>query len=186
MGTVLDNVSPSLATRSDALTITSWGYECSNRLQLPRSQNPVSAAWTANLLYFVPFSIAAPIKVSRFFWHNGSTVAGNTDVGIYTLDGTTKLGSTGSTANSGTSTIQIVDVTDFYLPRNSILWLALGSDSGTQTYFRLNLPAAVLLGVLGHNQQSSGWSSGLPSSITFTAPTGTNLPLFGFTGGVVV
>lgn len=143
-----------------------------------------SAAYTANLLSIIPLVVTNPTVVSQFYWINGGTVNGSTDVGIYTEDGATKLGSTGSTANSGTSQIQVVDITNFNIPANRRLWLVLGSDSGTQTYKAGNTVAG-FLSLIGVKQQASGWSSGLPSSLTFAAPSVAYLPYFGFTGGTI-
>lgn len=142
-------------------------------------------AWTANLLIFIPLIIQEPLIASQFFWYNGATVNGNTDVGIYTFDGQTKLGSTGSTVNAGASQIQVVDVTNFTLPPNVKLWLALGSDSATHTFIAANL-AAIPQDSIGITQQGSGWSSGLPTTITPAVPAVAKLPMFGFTGASVI
>ena len=144
-----------------------------------------STVWTANLLVFVPLLLIEPLTVSQFFWFNGATSQDNTDVGIYSLDGATKFGSTGSTANSGTSTLQVVDVTNFVIPANKRLWLVLGCDSSTHTFLLAN-PVVAALDLVGVTQQASGWSSGLPSTITPAIPTVAKLPLFGFTGKATV
>lgn len=184
-GTVLEYVSPSLAGMRDGATVSVFSKEClSPELQVLGSTLG-SATWTANLITYIPLVIAEALKVSQFFWTNGTAVAGNTDVGIYSADGTVKLGSTGSTANAGTSVLQVVDVTDFWLPPNSLLWLALGCDSGTQTFRRSNL-IIHLQEFIGIKQQAAGWSSGLPSSATFANPSVASLPMFGFTAGTVL
>jgi hypothetical protein len=124
--------------------------------------------------------------VSQFWWVNGATVDGSssTDIGIYTEDLATKLGSSTPTTNSGTSQIQVVNVTDFLIPPNRRLWLAFGCNSSTQTYDRIN-PIAGLMDLIGIKQQASGWSSGLPASITAAAPTVAYVPYCGFTGGTI-
>lgn len=144
-----------------------------------------SAAWTANLLVYVPFILAAPLIVSQFFWRNGSAVAGSVDVGIYTENGSLKLGSSGATGASGTGVIQVVDVTDFYVPSNTRLWLALGCDDAGQAFGARTLAVAGL-DYLGVKQQAAGWSSGLPTTATFAAPSVAIVPLYGFTGGAVI
>lgn len=185
-GLVAEYRLPSLAARVNPITIGSWSAECASLVwSLAFTTNAASAAWTANLVTYVPFSLAFPLRVSQFFWYNGATVNGSTDVGIYAASGATKLGSTTATGNSGTSAIQIVDVTDFTLPGNTILWLALSSDSGTQTYWRKSVTAATIQSFAGIKQQTGGWSSGLPASATFADPSVAFLPLFGFTGGSV-
>lgn len=144
-----------------------------------------SGVWTANRLIFLPFFTLQDVLVSQFFWTNGGTVNGNTDVGIYSEDGQTKIGSSGSTANAGTSVNQAVNVTDFFLAANHRYWLALGSDSGTQTYLRSTL---VVTGMeyIGIKEQLSGWSSGLPATITPATSTVAVYPMFGFVGTAVL
>ena len=144
-----------------------------------------SIAWTANLLIFVPLILDEVLTVSQFFWENGGVVNGDTDVGIFSFDGQTKIGSTGATANSGTSQIQVVDVANFQLAASTWFWMALGSDSGTQTYVMSNL-VTVGLDYIGVTQQGSGYSSGLPSTITPAATSAARLPLFGFTGSATI
>lgn len=147
-----------------------------------------SAVWTANLLIFIPLLLVEPTVVSQFFWINGATVAGNTDVGIYSEDGQTKFGSSGSTLNVGASVIQIVDVTNFVIPANVRMWLALGSDSGgagNQAYLRANLIVGGM-DFIGIKQQASGWSSGLPATVTVATPTVAVTPFFGFTSASVI
>jgi hypothetical protein len=143
-----------------------------------------SAAWTANRLLFLPFVTDVNLLVAQFFWVNGATAAGNTDVGIYSFDGQTKIGSTGSTANSGTSAVQSVNVTDFSLGADQRYWLALGCDSSTHTYFASSMRVEGW-DYAGAREELSGWSSGLPGTITFAVPSVTVTPMFGFTGSSV-
>lgn len=171
--------------RPQSLTINTLSPECLGMEFLAEFQGWASAVWTTNLLVFVPLILPVPAIVNRFFWANGATVSGSTDVGVYNEDGTSKLGSTGSTLNSGTSAIQSVDVTDFYLPANRRMWLALGCDNATQTFWRSNL-ALVGMEFIGIKTQASGWSSGLPASITLATPSVAKTPLFGFTGNSVI
>lgn len=179
---VLQQLSPPFMSLVDNITVHPFGPECLGQ-EIAAINNVTlgSAAWTANLLIFIPLMIAEPLTVSQFWWMNGATVNGNTDVGIYSEDGQTKFGSSGSTVNSGTSQIQVVNVGDFVLPANSRLWLALGSDSATQTYSRIN-PIVGALDLIGVKQQAAGWSSGLPGTITIATPTVAIIPNFGFTG----
>lgn len=146
-----------------------------------------STVWTANLLIFIPLILTRPCLVAQFFWRNGTVVSGTNsmEVGVYNEDGSAKLGTSGLVTPTGTSAIQVVNVTDFYLPANKRLWLALGCDNATQTFWIGNLVAEGL-DYLGVKQQASGWSSGLPASVTFAVPTVAKLPYFGFTGSSVI
>lgn len=175
---------PALASLGN-ITINPISPECVGPDLLPYDTGFASATWTANLLIFVPLITPETITISQFFWRNGSAVNGNTDVGIYTFDGQTKLGSTGSTANAGTSAIQVVNVADFRIPAFKRLWLALGCDSSTQTFWAANASIRALE-ITAVKQQAAGWSSGLPATVTFAAPSVASLPLFGFTGSSVI
>jgi hypothetical protein len=170
----------------DQLLIHSLSDQCVGQEMLNLSvASYTTRAWTANRLIFIPFATASRVLVSGFWWYNGTTANGSTDVGIYTEDGQTKLGSSGATLNSGTSVLQDVNVTDFFLPAGRRLWLTLGSDSATQTYFSLP-PTAVLQDFVGIKEQLSGWSSGLPSTITPATPTVAVFPHFGLRGSSVI
>lgn len=184
-GNIRAFLSPAPFTLLNNTTVNSIGSDCLGFDYLTIDVASTSEAWTANQLTFIPLVTAERVLVSRFFWINGATVNGNTDIGIYNEAGTVKLGSTGSTLNAGTNVLQSVDVADFYLPENSRLWLALGSDSGTQTYRSVS-SIAEMQDFVGIKQQASGWSSGLPSSITFGTPTVTVVPHFGFTSSAVI
>jgi hypothetical protein len=71
-----------------------------------------STVWPAtNRIILVPFRIATPMLIVKMWFYNGGTASGNLDVGIYSVDGT-KIVSAGSTAQTGTSTIQTIDTTD--------------------------------------------------------------------------
>lgn len=183
-GNLAERALPPPLSLVNGITINVFGYECLGLDLLYIITGLSSGVWTANLATYIPLIAVEPVLVSQFFWFNGATVDGNTDVGIYTEDGVTKLGSAGSTLNSGTSQIQVVNVSDFVLPANRRFWLALACDSATQTYWR-NATAAVRQDYVGVKQQTSAWSSGLPSSATFAAPSVATLPLFGFTGTTI-
>src|SRR5574343_386960 len=64
-----------------------------------------SATWSsANRALYSPFRLGCTINVTDMFVANGSTASGNLDLGIYDERGT-RLVSSGSTAQSGTSVI---------------------------------------------------------------------------------
>jgi len=74
--------------------------------------NVTSLAWpVANRLLGYPVRILSPTLITKLWIANGTTAAGNLDVGIYDARGTLVV-SSGSTAQSGTSTMQVLDITD--------------------------------------------------------------------------
>lgn len=171
----------------DNTTIHVLSHECVGlEISSMNATGLQSSAWSANLVTYIPFTTSASLLVAQFMWLNGGVINGNTDVGIYSEDGQTKFGSTGATANAGSDGVfQKVNVTDFYLPANRRLWLALGCDSATQQYWRTAL-AAPAIDLIGIKQQVGGYSSGLPATATFSVPTVANTPMFGFTGQAVI
>lgn len=154
---------------------------------LRNSFTSTSVDWTANRLIFLPLLLVRPTLVDQFWWINSdNTPAGNADAGVYTFDGQTKLVSCGSTVVAGSVTVlQAAQATNTILPANQLLWLAFGCDSGTMTFLssQLNIAGMALIGI---REQLSGWSSGLPATITLDAATIAVTPLFGFSGRSVI
>lgn len=180
-------IQPPYMSMVDNVTVHVFGPECLGNDRFVLDRGIGSAVWTANLLIFIPLILNESLLVAQFFWHNGTAVNGSTDVGIYDEAGTTRIRSSGPTTNAGTSVLQVVDIADFYLPAGKRLWLALGCDSGTQTFFRADVTGnANSLDYWGVKQQAAGWSTGLPSSVTLNTPTVANVPNFGFTGKAVI
>ncbi len=118
---------------------------------------------TANLALFIPFVMYEPGVVKRLLITNGATVTGNIDAGIYSADGT-RLVSMGSTAMSGASAVQAMDITDTLLGRG-LFYLAFASDSGTASFFGWNLPSHPE--GTGIYQMASAFA--LPATATFAA-----------------
>ena len=137
----------------------------------------------ANTAIFHPFTTSAPAVISQFFWANGTVVDGNTDIGIYNEQGTALLVHTGPVLNSGTSQVQVADVADFRLPAARRLWLAIATDSATQQFNRFTLTAPIA-DFVGVKTMAAAWSSGLPSSVSFSAGSSTAIRC-GFTGSSV-
>lgn len=150
--------------------------------------NPSSAQWVAaNVAIFVPFYVTEPVILTKAWWANGGTVAGNVDVGCYDESGALKV-STGSTAVAGTSVQQSVDITDALLGRGRY-YMAMVSDTGgaTQLFMRAT-PAAGILQALGCLEQA-GVTLPLAtnaSPATFAIMTRAFLPVFGFQATRVV
>lgn len=139
------------------------------------------ATVAANMVMFVPFWIPRPATITKLWWANGSGVAGNVDVGVYQPDGTLVI-SAGTTAQSGASAIQSVNVTDTAIARGLYYMALVGSTVTTQTFQRA-APAAALCQAFGILQQDIS-GTGLPlatnaSPATFAKCTTAWVPLFG-------
>ena len=144
---------------------------------------PALATWPANnLAIYLPVYLEELTQVAQFWCANGATASGNVDMGLYTADGT-QLSSIGSTAQSGTSTLQVFDVTDLLLsPGWYYVALALSSTVGTILGGGIvNAPQGRIGGLL---EEVSAFP--LPATATFATFTRTFNPRCGFTGSTVV
>lgn len=139
---------------------------------------PASAAWqTANAALYVPFFLEEPIVIVQMFTYNGATAADNIDVGLYT-EGGTRIISAGSTAQSGTGTLQVFNTTDVTLVSGRY-YMAVALDGTTGTLFQATA-SVPLLRVLGVARETSAFA--LPATATMAAvATATLVPVFGFT-----
>jgi len=140
-----------------------------------------SAAWpTANLAMYLPLYIRAPIVAKQIWWVNGTAVSGNVDMGIYSETGSTKLYSTGTTVQSGTSVPQATTISNngLVLPPGRY-WFGLAVDNTTATIFRWTNDADIgnLQKFFGMQQQASAFV--LPASTTFAAAVNAFVPLLG-------
>ena len=118
-----------------------------------------SATCTANLACYVPFSLVEKRTALKMWVYNGSTASGNIDVGIYRADGT-KLVTMGPTAQSGTSDLQVLDITDTDLPPGEQLYMAFAASAGTTTVFRMTGSAQTSQIAACGVMEQSGLSSG--------------------------
>ena len=133
---------------------------------------------SADLAIYIPFRTRFPFVVAQAFWYNGTLgTPGNVDVGMYTRDGR-RLWSTGSTAQSGASALQTVDITDKYYGAGSY-YIALACDNAAAQLFSLAFGNVALDTYAGIKQQATAFP--LPATATFADPTFDYCPVFGFT-----
>jgi hypothetical protein len=162
--------------RPGEITITPWSYQSlgvplyAMGLVPPASQNFV----TANLAVFVPFWVPDPVVIYQMGIGNGAAAAGNVDMGIYNEAGV-KLVSAGSTAQSGTSVIQVVNVADTTLARGRYYLAAASDTSGATQKWLAVLPAAGICQSLGVLQMAAAFA--LPANATFAKCVSAFIPL---------
>ena len=167
--------------RPTSQLISPYSYESIGQMLYAVSNaGAASATCTANLAIYVPFSLSEKRTAVKMWTYNGATASGNVDVGIYRADGT-KLVSMGPTAQSGTSDLQALDITDTDLPPGEQLYMAFAASAGTTTMTRLTGSAqASQIAACGVLEQSGLSSGTLPSTATFAAfATANFLPIFG-------
>lgn len=137
---------------------------------------PASGTWSsANRALYYPFRVGVPITAKLLWCANGTVAGNNIDIGIFTQDGV-KLVSSGSTAQSGTSTIQTFDITDTQLPPG-LYYMGMAMDGTTGTVFAKS-GALAFPRTLGVYQQATAFP--LPDPISFATATSTSIPGFGF------
>lgn len=140
--------------------------------------NPANGAWPANnRALYIPMRFDQPVPIRRAFSSNGTNAAGTEDIGIYG-DDLALIASTGSTARSGTSVLQFIDIADLILAPGTYYWaLVLSSTTGTLQRSALAANQCRQCGVL---QEDLGGST-LPSTMTPALAAQGYVPVFGFT-----
>lgn len=143
---------------------------------------PGSITWpVGSTAFYIPMWIPWPYLVKRVFWVNGSSVAStNRDFGIYTADGT-RIYSTGSTAASGTSSVQYVTPGTEILLSPGRYYFALSTDSTTTNRGGQGATGgtAARLEIAGILQEASALP--LPATMTPAAVANTCFPYCGVT-----
>lgn len=143
-----------------------------------------SRTWLlSNKALFIPFTLAERYLAAQLFVSNGAAVSGNIDMGIYAVDGT-KIVSIGTTAQAGTSVVQVFNITDTELWRGQFYWgLALDNATGTT----INVTAGANFGsvVSGAGVYEMAAAFVLPATATFAASAATTVPILGMTGKAI-
>lgn len=171
---------------SNAAPLTNWtsfdlfrgvGVE-----MLSQFTSPASATWpSANRALLIPILLDQRVTIKKLFCHNGAAVSGNIDLAIYNA-GYTRLVSAGSTAQSGTSNLQVVDTTDITLAPGRY-WFGVAMDNTTGTMVRADT-SSVALRPFGVSQMASAFA--LPATFTPATVAASYLPLVGFTCVTVI
>jgi hypothetical protein len=140
-----------------------------------------STAGLSNITRYIPFYLSQSILVAKMFVYNGTVVDGNIDLGIYDMSGR-KLMSTGSVVQSGSSVLQVLDITGPRIgPGN--FYMALGNSSNTAKFYHISMSSEQnnwLLGVLDEQ------TFPLPDQATFTPMGICYTPFIGLSIRVVV
>lgn len=140
--------------------------------------SPGSSTWpTANKVFAVRFRIVGrQYTARRMFVANGATTSGNFDIGIYDQF-LNRLVAMGSTAQSGISQNQVVNIADTVLLPDQDYWMALVFDNTTATVQRYSSLSVQYGRTFSMFVQTSGFA--LPSTLTFNPLDATFVPLFG-------
>lgn len=125
-------------------TISSFSWECIGPAFVANAFDPgeASGAWpTANITMYLPLLLEFPKYVTKVFWANGATVSGNCALALYRVEtiGNShggQLYTTGSTAQAGTSSLQITTLATPILLNPALYWFGFGCDNTTATFMR--------------------------------------------------
>jgi hypothetical protein len=132
----------------------------------------------ANTAYLVPVDLADPHTFDTAWWINGAAVAGNVDVAIWTVSGTTATRVAASTAVAQ-ATISALQSTTF--PTTTIgpglYYIGIGCSSTTAAFWRGTFGTQAVNKGLGMYQVSSGHPA--PASGTVATIATSNVPVFG-------
>jgi hypothetical protein len=115
----------------------------------PNSIPQALAAWpSANLAIYVPLRVPARVLVRKLWYAGTTTATGSVDMGLYDAAGNAVVSAT-ATAKAAVNDEQVFDVTDTVIGPG-LYYIALASDSGTDTFIRTAdaAPAATAMGVL--------------------------------------
>lgn len=145
------------------------------------SGSSAATVWpSANLGIFLPFKLKGEFLVTKLYWLNGGTAAGNVDIGIYQAQpqaGTAALVvSTGATAQSGVSALQKVTLGTAKLLSPGAYYLGLSASLGTATFQDLVLDVSTMR-MVGCGQMAAAHP--LPNTVTFAAITAAYWPMMG-------
>jgi hypothetical protein len=157
-------------------TITHRCAIMSSSTSYSRTQNWI----TANRAYYVRVILPRAANILSLFWINGSAAAGNVDIGIYDGDTLAKIVTAGSTARSGTDTLQRVTLTNPLFLKAGVYFFAHASDTTTNSRTVSALFTSAAVGDLSDLfSQTSAFP--LPDPIVpASLPSGTSLyPLIG-------
>lgn len=155
--------------------MSSATYSISAEMLASNTAAGASATWpAANRAYIIPFYLPMAATATKMYVYNGSAVSGNIDLGIYNFV-YSRLVSSGSTAQSGTSAIQTVDITDTRLDPGTY-YMALSIDNTTATTIRL-APALAFARAGAMAEMSSAFA--LPATFTPAALQTGYVPFMG-------
>ena len=130
-----------------------------------------------NDAYIIPIVPSTDFAILSAGWANWAVANGNSCVAVYNAAGTTRLATTGSVANSGTTDWQNASMTNVTLGAGILYWMVYATDSATQQVLRSVADNRDQAGI-GIKQQV-GAGVALPATLTFADPTNAQVPLFG-------
>lgn len=165
------------------VTISSfqWHSVLSNGCQVATYNT--STVWpAANRAIYIPFRIGSPFTFTKIWGLNGTSAFQSFDIGIYS-EGGTRIISTASQAQAGTSAIQSFTVASTTLAPG-LYYFGVAKDGTSGTVNSMSILNAPTLQTLGLFQQASAFP--LPATSTFASVASDVVPHVGITGRATV
>jgi hypothetical protein len=146
----------------------------------PGSASGTSVFAAANEMLAFPFTLTTlpHTHINKVWWHNGTSVSANLSVGIYDADFNLMI-ETASTAQSGTSTPQMVSMPCKLSPGLYYCALACSSNTTNRLYRWSVAGGASIFKSLGCWKQASITVGALPNPATPVVCTTVGFPTFG-------
>jgi hypothetical protein len=141
-----------------------------------------AANWaSANRAFYIPLSLSQDMIVTKVMLPLGGTVAGNFDIGAYTLPGLVRVFSTGSTSVGSTANIELyTTLTNPAVLTRGNYFMAVACSSGTNQVVRYASGSTVGMLLARIMQQDTAFP--LPSTATPVALSSDFEPYFAFIG----
>jgi hypothetical protein len=155
-------------------------YSAADTYRRFTSSGSGNVTWpVANQIIYVPVSFPFRYPVRRVWWLNGATVTGSVNLVIRSQGGAIVY-QTGSTAQSGASTIQYVTPTPFLL-RPSEYWFGLQVNGTTANLVNGLTSVTTIIGRMAGLVQEAPASMGAATAFTPAQFSSTVWPLLGVT-----
>ena len=137
---------------------------------------------TADLAYYIPFSLFTEILVTKLWSKNGGVaVAGNIDMRLYNIDGVAQTPSV--QVAQAAVTFQEFDIADVLIAPGLFYIGIVLSDAAVALIVRGTMFANGAPAITGMQQQQLGVGAALPDVATFAPITGNFIPLCGLIVG---
>lgn len=129
--------------------------------------NPAATWGVNNKAFFYLFKIRRPMIAKQMWFHNGTTPAGNIDVGLFAGDDRqvgASLALIGGVAQSGAGAIQKFDIADVPLRGGQLVFFGVSLSSSAANYNAIGTASLQIGRSMGIYQQTTAYP--LPSTPT--------------------
>lgn len=130
----------------------------------------------ADRAFAYPFWLPGSMVVTKAWWHNGGTVAGNVEVAVYSA-ALAKVATTGSVAAAGVTAVQSAALSTTLTAGQYYLWVS--ASDATMTFIADGVGSANRMAHKGIFMQSSVGPGSSPSTATPVTPVSFSIIMAG-------